>query len=122
MIRKNISLVVNYDMLGFKLKTLRTELGYSQAFCAEKLDISVPYYNNLESGRRTINLDNLVMLSRLFRVSLDELLEDGDTIKLKPADFPAEITTLISNLTAPQQEYLHGIVKVLVNNIDDLVK
>lgn len=60
--------------LGTKLADLRKRNGYSQEALAEKLGISRQAVSKWERGESTPDTDTLIELSRLYGVSLDELV------------------------------------------------
>ena len=61
--------------LGERLAQLRTQAGLSQDDLAERLDVSRQSVSKWETGASVPGLDNLVKLSRLFGVPLDELVQ-----------------------------------------------
>ena len=58
---------------------LRTDAGLSQEQLAEKLDVSRQAIQKWEKGTSVPELGNLVLMSKLFNVSLDALVEGDDT-------------------------------------------
>lgn len=64
-----------------KLKELRISNGFSQHYVAEQLHINDRSYQNYEYGKREPNIETLIILSAIFRVSLDELLCRDDFLK-----------------------------------------
>ena len=59
------------------LKKLREDHGFSQFQMAEKLEITQQYYSLIENGDRQqkMNVDFLVKLADIFKVSLSDLIE-----------------------------------------------
>lgn len=62
--------------LSKKLKDAREISGYSQAEIAEKLHISRQAISRWENDKAYPDIDNLIILSNLYQISLDELLLD----------------------------------------------
>ncbi|MCM1537443.1 MAG: helix-turn-helix domain-containing protein [bacterium] len=58
------------------LKELRSVYEYSQAYVAEKLNISRQTYSHYETGRITPPPESLYTLAQLYHVSVDMLLSD----------------------------------------------
>lgn len=58
-------------------KFYRTRLGLSQREVGEALGITGQAYGNYETGKREADYDTLRGLSRLFGVSIDELLSEA---------------------------------------------
>ena len=73
-------------MLGARIATLRRAAGWSQGELAQKLQVSTSAVGMYEQGRREPSAETLVVLGRVFNVSLDYLLtgkpslEEQDTI------------------------------------------
>lgn len=61
-------------MLGERIASLRSRLGWSQAELARRLNISPSAVGMYEQGRREPSVDMLVSLSRTLGVSMDFLL------------------------------------------------
>lgn len=61
-------------VLSEKLAALRKEHGYSQLYVAERLNVSRQAISRWEVGSSVPSTENLMELSRLYGVSLDELV------------------------------------------------
>lgn len=61
--------------LGEKLSILRRQKGYSQQELAEHLNVSRQAVSMWESGATFPSTDNLYLLSRLYGVTIDEILD-----------------------------------------------
>ena len=65
--------------LGKNLKNAREKAGYSQNDVAEKLNISRQSVSRWKNGRSVPDVENLVVLSQMYKISLDDLLENPST-------------------------------------------
>ena len=63
---------------GKKLQKLRRADGLSQEQLAERLGVTRQSVSKWESALAYPEMDKIIELSRMFRVSLDELLQDGE--------------------------------------------
>ena len=68
--------------LGKNLKEAREKAGYSQSDVAEKLNISRQSVSRWENGWSYPDVENLVILSQMYKISLDDLLENSSTEKI----------------------------------------
>lgn len=66
--------------LAEKIKENRKKAGLSQEQLAEKLCVSRQAVTKWESGRGIPDVENLKNISRLFNVSIDYLLDDGEVV------------------------------------------
>ena len=62
-----------------RLQKLRKENGYSQEELADKLGISRQAVSKWERAESSPDTDNLIILARLYNMSLDELLYDNES-------------------------------------------
>jgi transcriptional regulator with XRE-family HTH domain len=74
--------------LNTRLREARTKKGFSQQYVADMLCISRQSISNWEAGRGYPDLDNVVLLSNLYEVSLDWILKEE-----KPEEVVKEIET-----------------------------
>ena len=65
-----------------RLKELRKEKDLTQKEIANKLGVSRVAYTNWENGKSYPDLQNLLLLSDYFKISLDELVK-GDVVNMK---------------------------------------
>ncbi len=68
--------------LGMRVRELRISFGWTQEYLAEQLGVSDPMISNLENGKKRIQIDNLLALSRIFDVSTDYLLKGTETYEI----------------------------------------
>lgn len=64
--------------VGNKINQLRKLSGMTQEQLAEKLSVSRQTISKWESGSTSPDLESIIKLSKMFHVSLDDLLMEGD--------------------------------------------
>jgi transcriptional regulator with XRE-family HTH domain len=64
--------------LGKKIRLLRHQKGWSQEDVAKRLDISIPAFSKIETGITDINLSRLEQISKLFEMTVVQLLTYND--------------------------------------------
>lgn len=69
--------------LAEQLKASREKMGLSQSDVANRLNITRQSISKWENGKGYPDLDNLVLLSEVYEVSIDELLKENDALKKK---------------------------------------
>lgn len=67
------------NTLGKKIRLLRHQKGWSQEDVAKRLDISIPAFSKIETGITDVNLSRLNQISKLFELSLVQLLSTSDS-------------------------------------------
>ena len=68
-------------MIGQFIQQIREKNLFSQAFVASKLGLSRPTYVAIEKGRREITLPEAQYISKLFDMSLDQLVQEKEIVK-----------------------------------------
>ena len=63
--------------LAKNLRFKRKQQNLTQENISEKMNISRQAYSNYENGKRVPDLDSLVFLADLFRISLDDLVHQN---------------------------------------------
>lgn len=66
----------NYKEIGKRIKKYREERELSQAKLAEKIEVSVPYMSDIETGKTKFSLPVLVNLVNALEVRPEELLTE----------------------------------------------
>ena len=61
-------------ILGIQLKIYREKSGLSQSQLAAKLNISQQAVSKWENGKTFPDIQNLILLSNIFQITLDELV------------------------------------------------
>ena len=78
-----------------KLQQLRKQHNFTQEQLAEQLFVSRTAVSKWESGRGYPNLESLKYLSKLFGISIDELLSNDELLELAQSDKRANIGRVI---------------------------
>jgi putative transcriptional regulator len=60
-----------------RLRVLRAELRWSQAYLAEKLEVSRQSVNAIETGKYDPSLPLAFRIARLFRKPIEEIFDDA---------------------------------------------
>ncbi len=99
------------NALGKKIRLLRHQKGWSQEDVARRLDISIPAFSKIETGITDVNLSRLNQISKLFGLSLVQLMStaDGEEEKAK-AD---ELDEMAKKLQARDGEVIELQKKVI---------
>lgn len=68
--------LVNYGLLGERIKKERLNRGLTQEVLAEKANISVSFLGQIERGERKLSLETLIKIGEVLDVSLDYLVKN----------------------------------------------
>lgn len=64
----------NEHVFGRRLRALREKSGEPQRVLADLLGVSTTQISDMEKGRRTTGIDNIVLLCQHYKISADYLL------------------------------------------------
>ena len=85
-------------MLGQRMESLRTELGWTQVQLAKKLNIAKQTVSNWENENIQPSVEMLVRTAKLFGVSVDYLLGLDEVPRLSVEGLPANVIAHIQQL------------------------
>ena len=69
---------LDYEKIGMKLRKAREYLNLTQEQVANILNVGRDAILRIEKGTRKVSADELNNLSRLYKVSMDEIMNDDD--------------------------------------------
>ena len=99
------------NSLGKKIRLLRHQKGWSQQDAAKRLGISIPAFSKIETGITDINLSRLNQISKLFNLTVVQLLSYSDTEEIK--EYVNEIVTITQKLQQRDDEIIELQKKVI---------
>lgn len=99
------------NALGKKIRLLRHQKGWSQEDVAKRLDISIPAFSKIETGITDVNLSRLNQISKLFNLSVVQLLSTSDMEEDKEAI--NELAELTKKLQSRETEVIELQKKVI---------
>lgn len=97
--------------LGKKIRLLRHQKGWSQEDVAKRLDISIPAFSKIETGITDVNLSRLNQISKLFNLTVVQLLSTSDSEEDK--EYVNEVNALTQKLQQRDGEVIELQKKVI---------
>ena len=85
---------LNYKKIGERLRKLRNYMDLTQEQVADILGIGRDAILRIENGKRKIDLQELMSFSKLYKISIDELIEDEHIINNNEVAFARGFNTL----------------------------
>lgn len=107
------------NTLGKKIRSLRHQKGWSQQDVAKRLEISIPAFSKMETGVTDLNLSRLNQISRLFNLTVVQLLADSDLDEIK--DYAKEVNEKKQRLLKREEEIIN-LQKKVINLYEQLYK
>jgi transcriptional regulator with XRE-family HTH domain len=97
--------------LGKKIRLLRHQKSWSQEDVAKQLEISIPAFSKIETGITDVNLSRLEQISKLFDMSVVQLLTFNDQEGLE--SYNTEVENLSQKLHEREVELIDLQKKII---------
>ena len=98
---------INLIEIGERIRKRRTELGYTQQYVYEKLDISHNHYSRIENGHVGMSFELLLQLGEILGLTADYIL----TGRISSED-SCEFITAYNRLTSKQKDYIEKHIQL----------
>ena len=116
--------MLDFKLIGLRIKEKRYEEQITQAELAEKTNLSAQYLSQVEIGKKRISLQALFDVARVLHTTVDELLlgnfYDEDEVYVR------EISKLLEDCSGVERkilyESLNSLKKVLHENLIHIKK
>ena len=100
-----------FEDIGKRVKKRRIELGYTQEYLAEKMDVSIQMISGTESGKKALKLENFIKFCEILETTPDYLIKGRD-----PASILIEE---MKQLTDTQIERINAVIKQCIEMCKD---
>ncbi len=101
--------MVNYELIGKRIRDVREKKCISQAKLAELSDLSNSYINRIEKAKKKPSLNSVISIVNALGITVDELLYGNQTFK--PTEYQSEIASVISDCSSREKRILYETVK-----------
>ncbi len=101
------------EIIGKRIKYIRTEKGISQEELAEAADITTNYIGQIERGQRNPTLSILENIASALGITFSELFNEFDYTVYLSIECISEVTDIIMLLETFTPEQLHHIHRIL---------
>ena len=95
--------------LGNNIQTLRKKKGLSQEKLAEKINVTRQTISNWELGETAPNPEQLILLSKQFDISIDELVGNDAMSSGSSSVLPIFTNSQFCNLYHQSSRYVYGV-------------
>ena len=73
---------LDFKVIGLKIKQRRQELGITQEYIANALDVNPSHISNIECGRANPSLTALIKIANILSCSVDYFISDEYTFEI----------------------------------------
>ena len=96
-----MEIILNYKLVGQRLRAIRKKRGYTQEQLAEMAGISPQHCSGIETGAAKVSLPALVQLCNALGTTPNDILLDSVPAAAKPS-LAWEVETVFSDATADE--------------------
>ena len=89
-----------FEDIGKRVKKRRIELGYTQEYLAEKMDVSIQMISGTESGKKALKLENFIKFCEILETTPDYLIKGRDPASILIEEMKQLTDTQIERITA----------------------
>jgi transcriptional regulator with XRE-family HTH domain len=101
--------LLDYTVIGKRMREIRTKRGYTQALLAEKSGVEPSNISHIERAATKLSLPTLVNIANALEVSLDELL--CENLKKSTHVFACVIDELLADCTPAELKAISEVIK-----------
>ena len=102
---------LDYELMGFQIKKIRKYKRISQAYLAEKTNLSVPYISQIERAIKHASLSTVVNIANALEVTVDRLLYGNQ--KNNRYEYDEELKELIADCNNYEKRIIYGTMSAL---------
>lgn len=105
-------MVIDYKLIGKRIKARRKEKNMTQEVLAEKADVSVGYISQIERGICKVNLDTLAVISDALGCELSFFINGASAIH--HSYLQNELTDKLDQCSEPQKKLILEFIDLLM--------
>lgn len=106
--------MIDYKLIGERLKKARKSKEISQKMLAEKVGVSIAFLSRIERGSSQINLKRLTQICNILNVSEGIIL--NGTSENSNDYLEQDFVELLSKCTDKQKRLIYEIAKTIIND------
>jgi len=92
--------MLDYEVLGKRIKAARLDAGYTQEVLAERADLSTDHISHIETANTKLSLPAIVAIANALGIGVDKLL--SDTVYQSKAHLADEVADLFADTTSDE--------------------
>lgn len=96
--------------IGQRVRECRLDAGYTQAQCAEVMDISINFLSEIENGKKGMSQETICKFCQALQISADYILFGSQNKKL-----PYTMIQMVNDLSSERLSVLYEYITALQN-------
>ena len=106
--------MIDYKLIGERIKRVRNEKEMTQKTLAEKVGVSIAFLSRIERGSSQLNLKRLTQICNILDISEGSILNgasEGSNSYLEE-----DFVELLDKCTDKQKKMIYEVAKTIINN------
>lgn len=103
--------MINYEMIGTRIRNARTEKGITQERLAETLGVSPEYCSKIETGKAKANLERLSQISVALNIELEFLI--CGVVHESNSYLNSEVKKALSNCSVDKVDAIIKMIEII---------
>ena len=104
--------MIDYEIIGNRIRQARLKKGFTQEVLAEKLDMSAEYCSKIECGKAKVNLERLSQISVILDTEIEYLI--SGTVCESKSYLKDDISNSINQLSSSKLKAVKIIIDAIV--------
>ncbi len=100
-------MVLNFKVIGIRVKEARLQKRMSQAVLAERIAMSVTYISHIETAKKQASLESLVRIANVLGVTVNAFLYGNQANDL--SEYRTELVLLLDDCTSYEKRIIYEI-------------
>ena len=105
--------IIDYRLLGQRLKSQRKKKGFTQEKVADIMNYSPGYISQIERGATKVNLDTLAAICSIYDCDISEIVSGIN--RQHSGYLSYELSALIEQLTKKEYDLLYNLLNTYIN-------
>ncbi|XVG96380.1 helix-turn-helix domain-containing protein [Eubacteriales bacterium KG125] len=102
-------MIIDYLLIGMRVRETRLSAKFTQEMLAELSDLSPVYISNIENNKKKPSLESVVKIANALGITVDELLT-GNLLS-HPSDYQTDIDALMFDCDKYEKRLFYEILK-----------
>lgn len=103
--------ILDYKLIGERIRQARKQKGWTQEKVAEKLGITVMYFSRVERGSTKVNLKRLMQIAEILDVQISEFIY-GTKFK-EETYLDKDMSNILASCTPEKQRMIYNVAKII---------
>lgn len=108
-------MTINYRAIGLRIRESRNRLNYTQAYLAEKANLSPTNISHIERGTTKLSLPSLIAIANALNTTVDSLLKD--VVDNSSYELKKDFAQLFDSCSKDEYRLMYNVCRTVINEL-----